>query len=135
MFARYKLLSSGTNAWEHRPDADPTHRRLYPMIALAVFTVANVCVLSLSFAIWRTTPTGPATPKILDPQPSGLARVESLPIAFIPFYWNTPWGVPNASEADPLWDNINTAHGHIAVDHEFAAKNHVSCLEALPWKR
>ncbi|CAN9345661.1 unnamed protein product [Alternaria alternata] len=139
MFARYKLVASSDQASEHGPLPPSTHRRLYPTIALVLLTVANVCVLGLSIAIWRTagvaatvtpevsstpTPTSLALPNALDPQPSELARVDSLPIAFVPFHWNTPWGAPNASDADPLWDNINTAHGHIAVDHEFAAENH-----------
>jgi hypothetical protein len=55
------------------------------------------------------TPTSLTVPNAHDPQPSELARVESLSIAFVPFHWNTPWGAPNASEADPLWDNINTS--------------------------
>jgi hypothetical protein len=147
MFARYKLLSSNDRASEHGPDPRSVRKRLYPTIALAVVSIANVCVLCLSIAIWRTAGvTATATPEVsstpppslalphtLDPQPSDLARVESLPIAFVPFHWNTPWGAPNASEADPLWDNINTAHGHIAIDHEFAAKNHVSYFRPGPW--
>lgn len=126
MFARYKLVSSSDSASEHSPDPDSTRGRFYRTIALTVLTIANVCVLGLSIAIWYTTPTSLASPNAPDAQPIELARVESLPIDFVPFYWNTPWGAPNASEADPLWDNINTAHGHIAVDHEFAAENHVS---------
>jgi hypothetical protein len=126
MFAQYKLVASSDRASEQDPDTPSTHRRLYPMIALAVLTIANVCIVGLSISIWRTVPNAH------DPQPSELARVESLSIAFVPFHWNTPWGAPNASEADPLWDNINTAHGHIAVDHEFVAENHVSYLRARP---
>jgi hypothetical protein len=147
MFARYKLVASSDRASEQDPDTHSTHRRLCPMIALVLLTITNICVLGLSIAIWRTagvaatvtlevpsTPTSLTAPNALDPQPIELARVESLPIAFVPFHWNTLWGVPNASEADPLWDNINTAHGHIAVDHEFAAENHVSYLGPGPWK-
>jgi hypothetical protein len=147
MFARYKLVASSNRASEQDPDTHSTHRRLYSMIALAVLTMANICILGLSIAIWRTagvaaavTPEVSSTPmsltalNALDPQPIELARVEFFPIAFVPFHWNTPWSAPNASEADPLWDNINTAHGHIAVDHEFAAENHVSYLRPGPWK-
>ncbi|EUC46254.1 hypothetical protein COCMIDRAFT_93339 [Bipolaris oryzae ATCC 44560] len=134
MFARYKLLSASDSVSEHSPDSDSTRRRFYRTIALTVLTIANVCLLGLSMAIWRTMPTSLATPNAPDAQPSGLARVESLPIEFIPFYWNTPWGAPNASEADRLWDNINTAHGHIAVDHEFAAENHWPPSMDIPGK-
>lgn len=136
MFARYKLVSSAEHSTDYASDSRFAHRRHYPTIALAVLTFANVCVLGSSIAIWRAagvaataTPGDSATSlaqsNSLD-VPNELARVESLPIAYVPFHWNTPWGAPNATEADPLWDNINTAHGHIAVDHEFAAENHVS---------
>ncbi|KAI4652532.1 uncharacterized protein J4E79_008838 [Alternaria viburni] len=135
MFARYKLVSSADQAPDHASCSDSAHRRHYPTIALVVLSFANVCVLGFSIAIWRTagvaataTPgdslTSLAQSSTLE-VPNDLARVESLPIAYVPFHWNTPWGAPNATEADPLWDSINTAHGHIAVDHEFAAENHV----------
>lgn len=112
--------------------------RNYCTIFFAVGSLLNIGVLFLSFHLWRaaaihdpssvTLASAPAsnytiaTHKIAD----ALAEVEALPIAYVPFYWNTPWGAPNATEADPLWDNINTAHGHIAVDHEWAAAHHVS---------
>jgi hypothetical protein len=140
MLARYKLVSSADHAPNDALDSCSAHRRHYPTIALAVLTIANVCVLGFSIAIWRTVGVAAtATPEASSTSltasnsldlPNDLARVESLPTAYVPFHWNTPWGAPNASEADPLWDNINTAHGHIAVDHEFAAENHVSYLEA-----
>ena len=129
MLARYKLVASSDQASEHGPLPPSTHRRLYPTIALVLLTVANVCVLGLSIAIWRTAGVAATvTPEVSStPTPTSLA----LPNALDPFHWNTPWGAPNASDADPLWDNINTAHGHIAVDHEFAAENHVSYPEPV----
>jgi hypothetical protein len=60
--------------------------------------------------------------------PDGLASVEVLSTAYVPFQWNTPWGAPNATDADHLWENINTAHGHIAVAHTWAAENNVCLL-------
>lgn len=57
--------------------------------------------------------------------PDSLARVGALSTAYVSFHWNTPWGAPNATDADSLWDNINTAHGHIAIDRTWAAENNV----------
>ncbi|KAB2569894.1 Cyclochlorotine biosynthesis protein R [Lasiodiplodia theobromae] len=56
-----------------------------------------------------------------EPLPDSVAKAEELPTEFIKFNWHTPWSSNNDSEADQLWDNINTAHGHIAVDRDWAS--------------
>ncbi|GME27015.1 cytochrome p450 [Neofusicoccum parvum] len=58
--------------------------------------------------------------------PDTVARTLELPTEFVKFDWHTAWSSNNDSEADALWDNINTAHGHIAVDHKFAAEQNPS---------
>lgn len=63
--------------------------------------------------------------------PESLAKSEVLPTVYVPFRWTTPWGAPNATDADPLWENINTAHGHIAVPHTWAAQNNVGSFLLL----
>ncbi|KAH7084869.1 hypothetical protein BKA63DRAFT_573901 [Paraphoma chrysanthemicola] len=101
----------------------------------------NVCFLSASLSMWRaaddlarTTSTPTNTTFESDPASialaasdsfDGIAKIEALPIVHIPFYWNTPWGSRNTTESDALWDSINTAHGHIAVEHKWAAANNV----------
>lgn len=51
------------------------------------------------------------------------AIVPVLPKRPVAFHWYTPYGSENDTEAGPLWEAINTAHGGIAIDHDFAAKN------------
>ncbi|KAL6706178.1 hypothetical protein ACN47E_006094 [Coniothyrium glycines] len=127
-----------------------SHSRLLPLVILLVLT--NIGML------WRPVhthcPTQSQSPlsttfeidlapihKSTTPVPSSsgqvyhdLAQVERLPTAYVPFYWHTAWGNPNASDADALWDNMNTAHGHIAVDHDWAATNNWTLSMDVPGK-
>ncbi|KAH7094516.1 hypothetical protein FB567DRAFT_600114 [Paraphoma chrysanthemicola] len=113
-------------------------------------SLLNVCFLFASLSVWRaadglarTTSTPTNTTFEFDPasivlaasdSSDGLAKVEALPIVHIPFYWNTPWGAPNTTESDALWKSINTAHGHIAVEHRWAAANNWSQSMDIPGK-
>ncbi|KAF2091929.1 hypothetical protein K490DRAFT_32411, partial [Saccharata proteae CBS 121410] len=47
-----------------------------------------------------------------------------LPSRWVQFKWHTPWGSDNDTEANVLWNGISTAHGHIAVRHDWAAEQH-----------
>ena len=88
-----------------------------------------------SITLHTEAPPTPALSPAAPAAPDGLARVDALPIAYVPFYWHTPWGNPNATEADVLWDNLNTAHGHIAVDHDWAAANKASVFPSfMRWR-
>ncbi|EME83135.1 uncharacterized protein MYCFIDRAFT_46958 [Pseudocercospora fijiensis CIRAD86] len=60
------------------------------------------------------------------------ALVPDLPRKPVIFHWNTPYSSMNDTEGDFLWDAINTAHGHIAVDHAFAKNNHWPASMSLP---
>lgn len=98
--------------------------------SLALISLLNIGVLLTSLQMWRaagkvTNTNNLAHPTTL-PLPDGLARTGELPVVYTPFRWHTPWGSSNTTEADILWNNINTAHGHIAMDHEWAASNNVS---------
>jgi hypothetical protein len=140
MFDQYKLVSSSDDTSEDVPNSHtrPWHKPSFATAVIAVLSLANILLLGFSFILWRAaveaaTAALHVPPATLDPLnvSKGLAKVEALPVAYIPFHWNTPWGAPNATEADPLWDNINTAHGHIAVDHEWAAENNVSTQASI----
>lgn len=48
------------------------------------------------------------------------------------FHWNTPYSSPNDTEADPLWDAISPAHGHIAVDHNWAEQHNWRTSMSVP---
>jgi hypothetical protein len=145
MSVSYKLVSSKDIPLDDASASPPARpRRNYWAISLGSISLANVCLLIATLYFWRAAwhagGAAPATPPSTITStstlhthdfeiPESLASVDALPIAYVPFRWNTPWGAPNASDADQLWDNINTAHGHIAVDHTWAAENNVSSLE------
>ncbi|KAI5360382.1 Putative mycotoxin biosynthesis protein UstYa [Septoria linicola] len=58
--------------------------------------------------------------------PSGLnaaqviAQMPELPKRPVQLHWYTAYSSPNDTETDILWNNISTAHGHIAVNHNTA---------------
>lgn len=142
MAAQYQPVASTEQILEPVYTARPRSSHACWSVSLAVVSLVNICILLFSINIWHST--GDATPAtceaaIATPGASttlvtdgahntaiGLAMVDDLPAAYVSFHWKTPWGAPNATWADALWDNINTAHGHIAIDHEWAAKNNVS---------
>lgn len=51
-----------------------------------------------------------------------IADMPMLPKRAVQFHWYTAYSSPNDTETDVLWNNINTAHGHIARDHAVAAQ-------------
>ncbi|KAL1641070.1 hypothetical protein SLS58_006342 [Diplodia intermedia] len=73
-----------------------------------------------------------ASSAIAAPLPDSVARAEELPTDFVQFSWHTPWSSNNDSEADQLWDNINTAHGHIAVDRDWATAHNWAPSMEIP---
>lgn len=56
--------------------------------------------------------------------PARIAEVPTLPKKAVQFHWNTAYSSSDETEAEELWAAINTAHGYIAVEHEWAAQNH-----------
>ncbi|KAH9882173.1 hypothetical protein J1614_001345 [Plenodomus biglobosus] len=144
MTSQYKLVASTERTFEPVQGSRLRSRTCWATL-LAVVSLGNICILFFSIHLWRTardlaieTPKSAITatnvtaaPIVTDNIPAGLAKAEVLPIAYVPFHWKTPWGAPNATWADTLWDNINTAHGHIAVDHTWAAENNVSQAKSL----
>jgi hypothetical protein len=98
---------------------------------VAFVTTSNLCVFLVSLYLWWSAGSGASFPTSPQQAPDGLAKIDVLPVAYVPFHWRTLWGNPNATEADSLWDGMNTAHGHIAVDHEWAAANNVSISPGL----
>lgn len=141
MSALYELVSSNDDSSDPIASPRKRSRRNYWVIFLGTISLANFCMLMATVHFWRAVGhaesnssnfplTTPDMTSILHDTelhvPDGLASVDVLPIAYVPFHWNTPWGAPEATDADSLWENVNTAHGHIAVDHKWAADNNVS---------
>ncbi|KAF2162477.1 hypothetical protein M409DRAFT_27102 [Zasmidium cellare ATCC 36951] len=59
-----------------------------------------------------------------DQPPKSWALVDGLPTKFTRFNWWTEYSDKNFTETDALWDDINPAHGFIAVDREWATAQH-----------
>ena len=130
MFARYSLLSTTEQAPEQAHGTRLVPKRSFLTTSLVILSIVNFCVLGTSIALWRAATaageaavTAHAAAEVSEPAaaitpgpashdvPAELAVVDVLPTAFVPFLWHTPWGAPNATEADVLWDSLNTAHG------------------------
>lgn len=47
--------------------------------------------------------------------------IPSLPQKQVQFHWKTLYSSDNETEAAEAWDAIDPAHGHIAIDHTWAA--------------
>lgn len=90
-------------------------------IFLALISLCNMAIFAASLYLFRLS-------SARAPLPDSVAKAEELPTEFIKFNWHTPWSSNNDSEADQLWDNINTAHGHIAVDRDWASTQNVRAL-------
>ena len=52
------------------------------------------------------------------------ARVETIPTQWKRLSWWTEYSDKNFTETDALWDDINPAHGFIAMDREWAKSKH-----------
>jgi hypothetical protein len=134
MYTQYELVSSNDDTARKAMDSHshPSSKRSFAIAVLTILSLTNILLLGFSFFLWRAAAeTATAALGVSSTNPTSLvipdlAKVDALPVHYIPFHWNTPWGSPNATESDPLWDNINTAHGHVAVDHSWAAENNVS---------
>lgn len=87
-------------------------------VVVAVLSLLNVAILAASMHFHRLSSAS-------EHLPAAVARVQELPTEFVEFSWHTPWGSNNDSEADLLWNNINTAHGHIAVGLQWAKDHNV----------
>jgi len=55
---------------------------------------------------------------------NAIAIQPTLPSKPVQFHWYTGYSSPNRSVSDTLWDNINTAYGHVGLDHTLAAQQH-----------
>lgn len=53
-----------------------------------------------------------------------IAQVDTLPIKWTRFNWWTEYSERNFTETDALWDDINPAHGFIAVNRKWAKSKH-----------
>lgn len=51
------------------------------------------------------------------------ATIPSMPLKEVQFHWRTLYSSANETEAAEAWEAINPAHGHIAVDHQWAAEH------------
>jgi hypothetical protein len=49
------------------------------------------------------------------------AIVAALPKKEVQFHWRTVYSSENETEAAAAWATIDSAHGHVAVDHHWAA--------------
>ncbi|PIA98269.1 hypothetical protein CB0940_05850 [Cercospora beticola] len=78
----------------------------------------------------RSSSTLPSTAK--QALHDNIASVHKLPQRPVQFHWYTRYSSLNYTESESAWNDINTAHGYIAVDHEYAEQNNWSPSMAVP---
>ncbi len=61
-----------------------------------------------------------------------LAIVETLPTAWTPLRWWSPYGSHNHTRDDVFWEAINPSHGFVAIDRQEAAERHWPTAMYLP---
>ncbi|SMR57584.1 unnamed protein product [Zymoseptoria tritici ST99CH_3D1] len=102
-----------------------TRRKDLTIVLLLASNLLSFMLLLLP-RLWSHLP--PTTPdptstsnasNMFSPAPT-IALVSELPTHPVQFHWSTAYSSPDDSEADDLWNAIDTAHGYIAVEHEWA---------------
>ncbi|KAH6091097.1 hypothetical protein HBI40_166480 [Parastagonospora nodorum] len=139
MEPRYKPLPMHERTTDQALTSRPKLFRSFWIIPLTVVTLFNIAILFVSLYVLRAAgrldssasthnninslatslPIATTNANVAD----NVAKVEPLPVDYVAFHWDTPWGSRNVTEADQLWEKMNTAHGHIAIDHAWAAVN------------
>lgn len=151
MEPRYKPLPIHEQTTDQVLTLRPRSLRSFWIIPLAVVTLFNIGILFVSLHVVHaagrldssTSAHGPinsltASLPIATTNESvagNVAKVELLPVDYVAFHWDTPWGSHNVTEADQLWESLNTAHGHIAIDHAWATANQVSIFQGYRFIR
>ncbi|KAF2176462.1 hypothetical protein K469DRAFT_698429 [Zopfia rhizophila CBS 207.26] len=96
--------------------------RLWSCLIISLLITTNICTLFGLFAIrYLTTQLDAAESEYT---PNSAARVETLPTTWMRLNWWTEYSDKNFTETDKLWDDINPAHGFIAMDREWAKSQH-----------
>jgi hypothetical protein len=149
MEPRYKPLPMHERTTDQALTSRPKLFRSFWIIPLTIVTLFNIAILFVSLHVLRAAgrldssasthnninslatslPIATTNANVAD----NVAKVEPLPVDYVAFHWDTPWGSRNVTEADQLWEKMNTAHGHIAIDHAWAAANQVSIFSRIPF--
>jgi len=151
MEPRYKPLAIHERTTDQALPLRPKSVRSFWIIPLTVVTLFNIGILLVSLHVLRAAGRLDSSASAHEPinslatslpiaitNASGVdnaAKVEPLPVDYVAFHWDTPWGSHNVTEADQLWESLNTAHGHIAIDHVWAAANQVSIFHGYRFIR
>ncbi|KAF2493675.1 hypothetical protein BU16DRAFT_592112 [Lophium mytilinum] len=102
--------------------ASTTRTRFWRATIVILLLTTNLFTLVVLFATKHLSARIDAKEPIYTPQ--SWARVEELPEKYTRFNWWTEYSDKNFTETDALWENINPAHGFIAMDRQWAKARH-----------
>ncbi|KAF2734831.1 hypothetical protein EJ04DRAFT_436316 [Polyplosphaeria fusca] len=126
----YAPLRDGTSSPSEKDYEEPLYMRPRNRKNSTWFSCAVICLLLLTNIL---TIAGLFATKYLLVQldaaqpeytPTSAARVDTLPTKWKRLSWWTDYSEKNFTETDALWDDINPAHGFIAMDRAWAKGQH-----------
>ncbi|ORY18125.1 hypothetical protein BCR34DRAFT_621516 [Clohesyomyces aquaticus] len=96
--------------------------RLFSCAVIGLLLITNICtILGLLATKYLTHQLDAAEPEYT---PKSAARVQTIPTKWSRLNWWTEYTERNFTETDQLWDDINPAHGFIAMDRKWAKSQH-----------
>ncbi|KUJ12586.1 uncharacterized protein LY89DRAFT_722161 [Mollisia scopiformis] len=99
--------------------------RFWKLSVIALLLVTNITTFVGLFAVKHLTKRVNSHAALdLDYAPNSWARIDELPTQYNRLNWWTEYSDKNFTEGDMLWDNMNTAHGFIAMDRTWAKERH-----------
>ncbi|KAF2103227.1 hypothetical protein NA57DRAFT_72206 [Rhizodiscina lignyota] len=88
--------------------------------ALFLLVTVNIMVLFIIFHFNKRMAPANNEP---EPPEFGYAPIEELPTVYRRFDWWTAYSSDNTTESEKSWDDINPAHGFIAMDKQWAKEH------------
>ncbi|GIZ42879.1 hypothetical protein CKM354_000612800 [Cercospora kikuchii] len=91
---------------------------IWRLAVLLLLATGNLAVFSHIYTGQSHDYSGPTT------SPEEYALVDELPTIYKRFHWWTEYSDNNDTATDQRWEDINPAHGFIAMNREWALDNH-----------
>jgi len=100
-------------------------QRVWKFSVILLLVITNISTLVSLLATKHLATDVKAEKGIeLDDAPKSWAHVDTLQTTYTRLNWWTEYSDKNFTETDALWDEMNTAHGFVAIDRSWAKERH-----------